>query len=264
MIDIFQLKKELDYIKSGIAYLNSVLPQLPSDHICIRKRGNSFAYSSCEKSADGKIIEHYISVNEKAYLTETTKGRYYRKLLKALEKEARVIQSFLSNYSPNEKIRAWDVMPKGSKELIEPIYISTKEKIKVWENAVFETNAFPMENRNLYVTKKGECVRSRIELIIANLLFDLGIPYRYECRLDLNTGTVFPDYTVLHPKTLELYYIEIFGKMDDPMYASAAFKKINKYASSKYYDKLIMFFDHKDSPISVKDVKQAFESIFLN
>ena len=36
-----------------------------------------------------------------------------------------------------------------------------------------------------YETDKGEIVRSKSELIIANTLAKLGIPYKYECPLFL-------------------------------------------------------------------------------
>ncbi len=49
-----------------------------------------------------------------------------------------------------------------------------------------------------YRTEKGELVRSKSEMNIANALFRTEIPYKYECPLTLNDGRViYPDFTVL-------------------------------------------------------------------
>ena len=107
-------------------------------------------------------------------------------------------------------------------------------------------------------------MRSRIELIVADMLYDLGISYRYECGLNLPTGCIYPDFTILHPETLELYYVEIFGMMDNPEYERNAFGKIAKYAASDVYAQLLMFFDHKNAPLSPENIKKTFKRTFLN
>ena len=50
--------------------------------------------------------------------------------------------------------------------------------------------------------------------------------------------------------------------MDRPEYASAAFKKIKRYAESGLSDHLIALFDHKDAQISTTVIRAAFESYF--
>ena len=47
-----------------------------------------------------------------------------------------------------------------------------------------------------YITDAGERVRSKSELVIANLLYKNNIPYMYECPLKINNNTVYPDFTV--------------------------------------------------------------------
>ena len=58
------------------------------------------------------------------------------------------------------------------------------------------------------------------ETIIDKLLFDAGIPFRYEDKLVLGDNTIYPDFTVRHPRTAEYYYWEHFGLLDEPKYVS--------------------------------------------
>ena len=92
----------------------------------------------------------------------------------------------------------------------------------------------------------------------------MHIPYRYECAAILADGrTVFPDFTILHPKTLEIFYLEFFGMMDDPDYAASAFDRIRRYADSPIFPKLIMLFDHHDAPFNTDVLLSVLKSYFL-
>ena len=83
----------------------------------------------------------------------------------------------------------------------------------------------------MYKTSQGVYVRSKSELIIAERLEKQNIPYRYEWPLKLRDGQiVYPDFTILHPQTLKIYYFEHFGMIGNPEYADNAIRKINTYA----------------------------------
>ncbi len=71
-----------------------------------------------------------------------------------------------------------------------------------------------------YRTAKGEFVRSKSELIIANELYANQISYEYEkpltlqgCRYD-----VYPDFTIETPHQKQVVYWEHCGLMNDPSY----------------------------------------------
>ena len=69
-------------------------------------------------------------------------------------------------------------------------------------------------------TVTGEMVRSKSEAMILMLLEYSGIPYRYECRLDIDRKAYYPDFTIRHPYTGEIFYWEHVGMLDDPSYRS--------------------------------------------
>ena len=67
--------------------------------------------------------------------------------------------------------------------------------------------------------KNGEYVRSKSEVIIANMLFEAGIPYEYEKELDLGTdGIRFPDFTIELSHNGKRFFWEHCGMMNDLRY----------------------------------------------
>ena len=107
-------------------------------------------------------------------------------------------------------------------------------------------------------------MRSKSEALIDTALYRKQIPFRYECALQLGKWTVYPDFTIRHPNTGELYYWEHFGKMEDKEYADQAFTKLQKYNTHGIVPtiQLIMTFETKDNPLSPEKVDNIIEQYF--
>ncbi len=58
-------------------------------------------------------------------------------------------------------------MPQAKQELVDPIQLSDKSFVEKWENEKYERLRF-WEEVTEYYTDKGERVRSKSELMIAN------------------------------------------------------------------------------------------------
>ena len=63
----------------------------------------------------------------------------------------------------------------------------------------------------------GKMLRSKSEAMIEQALLYANIPYRYECKLELDNKILYPDFTMLHPEMKEKYYWEHMGMMDNPL-----------------------------------------------
>jgi hypothetical protein len=73
------------------------------------------------------------------------------------------------------------------------------------------------EDARVYHTLTGYMVRSKSEVIIANMLHERGIAYRYEEPLYAPDGTFYlPDFTIMH-QGRQLYW-EHWGMMDRESY----------------------------------------------
>ena len=65
-------------------------------------------------------------------------------------------------------------------------------------------------------TLRGEYVASKSEVLLADYLYLLHIPYQYEQSLRLGRSTYYPDFTLyVHGAVI---YLEHFGLMEDPSY----------------------------------------------
>ena len=75
------------------------------------------------------------------------------------------------------------------------------------------------EQALIHKTMRGELVRSKSEVIIANMLFQSGIDYEYEKELDLGEdGIRIPDFTIEDSESGILFYWEHCGMLGDAGY----------------------------------------------
>ena len=88
-----------------------------------------------------------------------------------------------------------------------------------------------LEYRLIHRTVRGEAVRSKSEVIIANLLYAQDVPYRYEEPLEIDSTVKYPDFTIDDDDTGETYYWEHLGMLDDAAYRRAWKEKLLWYES---------------------------------
>ncbi len=117
----------------------------------------------------------------------------------------------------------------------------------------------------VYRSLSGHFVRSESRLIIDTALYLNQIPYRYECELELGRKACFPDFTILHPATHELYYWEHFEKMDEAAYAKGAFRKLQTYCEYGIFPSvnLITTYETNTHPLDAKAVEHLIRQYFL-
>ncbi len=110
-----------------------------------------------------------------------------------------------------------------------PLLISDEEYARRWNEEQFRISTYKPEGK-IYAIRRDEMVRSKSEMMIADMYFEMGIPYRYECELRLKGGVVkYPDFTLLKKRTREVIYHEHLGRMDDEKYRKKNLRKIEEY-----------------------------------
>lgn len=82
------------------------------------------------------------------------------------------------------------------------------------------------KNTKRYTTNDGHRVRSRAEVIIDNLLHDLGISHEYEKPLTLAGTRLWPDWFLPSQNAI----IEFWGLEDQPAYVQKQVAKLKLYA----------------------------------
>lgn len=97
------------------------------------------------------------------------------------------------------------------------------------------------------------------------MLYTNKIPFRYECALSLGDVKFFPDFTILHPKTEQVFYWEHFGLMDSPGYRQNVFSKQQIYASHGILPtvQLLTTYENQDHPLNIELVEKMIHYYFL-
>ena len=85
------------------------------------------------------------------------------------------------------------------------------------------------EDRLIHRTELGDAVRSKSEVIVANLLRAKGVNYRYEKPLKIGESVKYPDFTIEDDNTGETYYWEHLGMLSLPAYREAWDEKLRWY-----------------------------------
>jgi len=87
-----------------------------------------------------------------------------------------------------------------------------------------------LEEGLIHRTERGELVRSKSELVIADKFHARGIVYFYEQPLQLGVGRVrYPDFTIADHASGVTYYWEHLGLLHDPSYRSRWERKRAEY-----------------------------------
>jgi hypothetical protein len=90
-----------------------------------------------------------------------------------------------------------------------------------------------LEDGLIHRTERGDLVRSKSELVIADKLFARGIDYAYEQPIVLPDGRVrYPDFTIADHARGVTFYWEHLGLLDDPGYRVRWEKKRAEYLAA--------------------------------
>lgn len=114
----------------------------------------------------------------------------------------------------------------------------------------------------IHVTAGGELVRSKSEVIIANMLRDAGVPYEYEKQLDVGDGHfLLPDFTIEDAETGKTFYWEHCGMLTDESYRCRWKMKKGVYERLGLRDNLIVSEDEENGSINCKRIAELIRQI---
>ena len=207
---------------------------------------------------------HFIRKSERGVIKPLIQKAYDQKVLAAAEKQYAVIKRFLDHYDGNVLAKIYAKLSDIRKENVDPIELPDSEFRKRWEAVPF----IPKEmDRNIpeHYTGKGERVRSKSEVMIADALAQAGIAYRYECPLVLDGKTMHPDFTILRMSDRKEIYWEHLGMMDREDYCQSAILRIRFYESNGLClgRNLILTFETSELPINHAVIGRAIRSYCL-
>ncbi len=261
MINKHELLDEIEIIKKNIEDVLAELEIMKStvdQSVMLRviKHGGGYQYFQRRKGSEtnGEYIRKK-DINKAITLAQI---EYDEKLLGSLLELKNALEECIAN--PFET--ALEQIRPGKRELVQAHYISDEAYLKNWREQKYEILRFK-ENSPEYYTRSGIRVRSKSEVLIADMLDELSIPFLYEKPLQLKKKKVRPDFTLLNIKERKEIYWEHFGMMDDREYRDDALMKIREYEASGFYqyDSVIWTFESSRNPVNTRDIRNMIKSL---
>lgn len=250
---------ESQRLQAQLHSLQTQLTKLPKEKIFLVHNKNRYKWFQ----SDGHK-QTYIKKENRSLAEQLAIKKYLLLLAEDLLHEKKAIDFYLrhhrSDYGKAEQLLA----DPGYQELLAPFFKPQSQELSDWMNASYDQNTSYSEQLT-HKTSSGNLVRSKSEALIDMILYTNKIPFRYECALQLSGSTIYPDFTILHPETGELYYWEHFGRMDDPNYYKNVCPKLQLYISHNIIPtiNLITTYETKNHPLSSETIEKIVTDYFL-
>jgi len=254
-----RIKSEYERLENEIQSIQAKLLKLPPGKlICCNHKNYSKWYQS-----DGHH-KSYIPKQNQSLAEQLAQKKYLSLRLEDLENEKRALEFYLRHHTPTGKAEKLLTEPSEYQKLLSPFFSPLSKELSDWMNTPYEHNLNHPENL-IYKSSTGTLVRSKSEMLITMCLHIHNIPFRYECALQLEDATIYPDFTIRHPETGEYFYWEHFGLMDHPTYIDNTCSKLHLYATNGIVPGIQLFttYETKAHPLGMETIEQLIQTHFL-
>ena len=267
MIDHAAITARIEALQKMISIKEKRIQKSPPGRIQVNPKDGHIYYDYIHQGLR-RLKAH--SKQDMVLARALTQRDYDIKVLKRAEKEIRLLKMLESFYAGTCAEDVYETLGKARRDLIEPIRLTDEQYAEKWQAQVLRKAVIPPEVET-FETERGEKVRSKSEVFIANTLRQRKRKYHYECAVTVTdhlTGrkrTVYPDFYVLNPHTRKAYYWELFGKCDDPDYVNRNINKLIDYRSAGIISgvNLIMTFKTKEIPFSPKMAENVINAFLM-
>ena len=233
---------------------------MPKKQLYCFERKSGFQYY------DGK---KYLGKKEAEHAKNMAMRDCYEKMYPAIKEALKGIKALLEFFENKTLDNIYEKMNEGKKILIGNDVDTPESRIRRFKEEKYDPGNFNEDDKSEYYTEKGERVRSKAEVIIANALYMRGIPYHYEQPMYLQAGSrkvLFrPDFQTVNISTGRRWILEHFGMMDSENYYKGAVQKIRVYENNGIMlgRNLILLYETSENPLSMRSVKKYIEEYLI-
>lgn len=195
-------------------------------------------------------IRTYLGDASSPEVQQLQQRKYLETAIRQIDVNCEAMSSFLKKYADVDPFTISQTLPKAYQSLPDSCYdIANRRDLDKWEKAPYKKyDGFPEQLTKR--TLKGEYVRSKSELVIANSLFMNNVPYHYEEVVRLSDKLYYPDFRLGVRRTGKRKIWEHIGKSSDSDYL-----RKNTYKLADYLEKGLVIWE---------DVILTFDDIYGN
>ncbi len=310
---IADLENRLTQLKQVLVATQKRLANTPQGHLRVSQKGHNPEFYQITEPGD--THGSYIPQTKLPLARRLAQKDYDSRLIKMLKQEIRALQKYLAQtkggdcckasgassgrgISPGSTLTAlYTKLCPARQSLVTPITFTDAQYAAQWQAVSWTGLPFSPDSPD-YTTARGERVRSKSEVIIADTLARHGIPYRYEYPLELNYRrngrggtsrsdlgdtsthgadtvnsetsyrpgrTVHPDFLCLNVRTRAEFYWEHFGLMDDGDYLERTLVKLKEFAENNILPgkNLIFTMESASCPLSTRQIENLINEFLL-
>ena len=257
-----EIDKRNEVVLKISEYTEKKLKNSPKGKIYVRHNKSKVYYYFSEGACGSK--ERMLGKKDRELISELLQKNYLDKVYKAAKNELEALKRIKSLYPEIVAEEVYENLSEDKRMLVIPVVLTDEQLISKWEES--EYTPHPISNEvPFYQTMKGERVRSKSEVIIADRLFANGIPYKYECPIRVGDKIIHPDFSILRISDRKIVYYEHCGKMDDPKYAEDIVNRVNDYSREGIIlgDRLFMTFETSQTPLDVRVLDNMIKNNFM-
>lgn len=248
--------------KSLLKKVRQYMGRFPQMKILWRKSHNTTQFFERIKNEEGCFKDRYIKRSESAFLHKALQRKYYEKADDVLVKRVECLEQAQRLLENNELEKVFLKFPPKAQQYIDPIVPTFDQLSEEWQK---EDTLHPRDTRHQELTQKGDYVISKSEKIIADRLYQLGIPYHYEKPMRVGRTEVLPDFTVLSRRDKKTYIWEHFGMMDSDTYQESYVYKKNNYTKFGVFEgeMLLTSCESKSMPLDVEAIERIIKKYLI-
>lgn len=264
------IERRIEEISQKNEFLKKLCKDEPEGNLRISTRADGMVryYQTYKDHASDKMVDKYLSkYTQSTLISRLAQKQYLHTLKPILEQELFTLKKFQRDYHPERKEAVFEELSSERKKLVQPMFLSAEEQFQQWKTQEYKRfEGFP--EKLIFETERGEMVRSKSELIIADQLFKekSHLYYRYEEELHLKKSNqlVHPDFTIMNRYTAGKIYWEHAGMMDNSEYADNFVWKINTYIKEGFIPgkNLIITYETSKLPLDIAVVRKIIKEYF--
>lgn len=251
----------ISHLEQLLSIKNNALKKAPEGNLRITRCKGTAQYYHLQR---GETNGTYIPKGRMEFIKSLAQKDYNKRLLPVLTREISFLRKIALELKTNPLSAVLEDLSPDRQSLIETPTLSDTEFVKRWLSVEYEKKFFPQDGPE-YFTATGKRVRSKSEIIIADTLDRLNIPYRYEFPVKVGEVLLHPDFFCLNTITRQEFAWEHLGMMDDCDYSVKAVQKLHLYQKKKWLPgkTMIITMETRESPINSRQVEEVARAYCL-
>lgn len=254
------LERALRQQRNMLKIYEKQLKNLPEGSLSVSK---SKGHSYYRKHFQGERI--YLGREDHEQVQELQKRKLLVDISERIKNNEPLFLDFLEKYQDPSPTSVQQSLGKAYRiDKLNLLSNSNKRTNKNWAEQPYRRNSLYPEQLK-HKTLRGDYVRSKSEVIIANTYLAKKLLYRCEPLIQVGEKTLAPDFAVLVKRLEKVKYHEHFGMMHDSHYRANAMRKIGLYISNGFrpYEDIIFTFDDLDGNINAQVLDILIEEFMM-